>query len=114
MSFEAVQQIAWSGPLPDAETLERYELLAPGAADRIITMAEKQSVHRHEMEKLALTSGTRRAHLGLWLGFVIVLVGMLAGAFLIWNGRETEGFVLVLSQLGILAGSFLFSHRRKR
>ena len=113
MSVETTEQIAWSGPLPDAATLERYDALVPGAAERIIAMAEKQSVHRREMEKIALTSGTRRAHQGLWLGFILVLVGMVSGAILIWNGRETEGFVLILGQLVLLASTFLYANLKK-
>jgi len=30
-----------SGPIPDATQLEHYDKVLPGAADRILTMAEK-------------------------------------------------------------------------
>lgn len=40
-----------SGPLPDPATLERYDLLVPGTAERIIRMAEEQSAHRREFYK---------------------------------------------------------------
>jgi len=39
------------GPLPDAEELGRYEELIPGCAERIITMAEKQQAHGHDMDR---------------------------------------------------------------
>lgn len=35
-----VRQEIYQGPLPKAEELEKYNLVCPGAADRIITMAE--------------------------------------------------------------------------
>lgn len=34
--------------------LERYERIAPGAAERIIAMAERQAEHRHQQEKRLL------------------------------------------------------------
>lgn len=37
---------AFSGPIPPPNLLERYEAITPGAADRILTMAENQSKHR--------------------------------------------------------------------
>ena len=40
----------YSGPLPKAEDLAKYEALLPGAADRIFVMAEKQLSHRHDLE----------------------------------------------------------------
>jgi uncharacterized membrane protein len=47
---------SYSGPLPDPETMERYEALTPGAADRMISMAEESLRHQNEIEKLDLTS----------------------------------------------------------
>lgn len=38
------QETSWSGPLPDPETLERYERVLPGAADRIMRSLESQTV----------------------------------------------------------------------
>jgi uncharacterized membrane protein len=41
---------SYSGPLPLPQQLQGYEEIVPGAADRIIRMAEKQSAHRIEIE----------------------------------------------------------------
>ena len=37
-----------SGPLPDPDTLGRYDMVIPGAADRIIKIAENQAIHRQK------------------------------------------------------------------
>jgi len=37
-----------SGPLPPPETVERYELVMPGAFDRILTMAEQDQQDKFE------------------------------------------------------------------
>jgi len=44
------------GPLPHPEVLRQYDQLSPGAADRIITMAEGEAAHRREMERQQLES----------------------------------------------------------
>ena len=50
---------AFSGPLPRPADLEFYEKIVPGAAERILTMAEKQGAHRQEIEKIVVKSGAR-------------------------------------------------------
>jgi len=45
----SVYQKIHLGPLPSPETLERYEKICQGAADRIITMAEKEQDYRHKI-----------------------------------------------------------------
>ncbi|WP_425506349.1 DUF2335 domain-containing protein [Stakelama sediminis] len=49
-----------SGPLPAPEDLAHYDEISPGAADRIITMAEDNMKHRHAME-----SGLVKSEYGL-------------------------------------------------
>lgn len=44
----------YSGPIPPPEALARYEEIQPGAADRIIKMAEKQQEHRMSLETKAI------------------------------------------------------------
>lgn len=41
-----VQATAFSGPLPPPQVLAQYESILPGSANRILSMAEKQSEHR--------------------------------------------------------------------
>ncbi len=41
-----------SGPLPAADEIAKYEIALPGAANRIIIMAETQQSHILEMQKL--------------------------------------------------------------
>ncbi len=38
------------GPLPAADEFADYERVLPGAADRILRMAEAEQQHRHQME----------------------------------------------------------------
>lgn len=44
----------WSGPLPSPDSLARYNNVLPDAAERIMSMAEKEMEHRHKKEMLAI------------------------------------------------------------
>jgi uncharacterized membrane protein len=60
--FQAAVEISrFSGPLPHPEDLAKYEQVLPGAADRIIRMAEQQAAHRQNLERavIVLTSQCR-------------------------------------------------------
>jgi uncharacterized membrane protein len=45
------QSLMYSGPLPTSQEFQGYEQVLPGAADRILAIAEKESEHRHDIEK---------------------------------------------------------------
>jgi uncharacterized membrane protein len=42
----------FSGPVPDPESLERYESINPGFADRLIKLAEDEQKSRLELNRL--------------------------------------------------------------
>lgn len=44
------QQTAYQGPIPRPDDLERYEGIVPGAAERLISMAEEEARHRRKQE----------------------------------------------------------------
>ncbi|PIQ30327.1 MAG: hypothetical protein COS35_13425 [Zetaproteobacteria bacterium CG02_land_8_20_14_3_00_50_9] len=39
-----------SGPLPAPEDFAKYENILPGAAERILSMAENEARHRHTID----------------------------------------------------------------
>lgn len=49
-----VERAFYSGPLPHPQQLKAYDDITPGAADRIIAMAERENAHRHKKETAAL------------------------------------------------------------
>lgn len=84
---------SWSGPLPPPEFGERYEVIHPGAVDRLFTMAEKQSEHRQAMEKLSveaqikdLTAEREERRRGQYLGFGVAIAFIVAGSLAIVYG----------------------------
>lgn len=48
------QQKTHAGPLPTPEDLQKYEMIMPGAAERIFSYAEREQSQRHDIEKDAV------------------------------------------------------------
>jgi uncharacterized membrane protein len=64
---------AHSGPIPDPDTLDRYNSIIPGAGERILVMAENQQNHRMEMEKTSLRRQYNQSGTGQWMAYTIAL-----------------------------------------
>ena len=86
--------VSWQGPIPPPRELREYDLIVPGAASRILGMAEQQSTHRMALEKHVVTGDSRRSYLGLILGFIIALTFLGGGIFLIYSGHTFSGLLL--------------------
>ncbi|CAK0777582.1 DUF2335 domain-containing protein [uncultured Gammaproteobacteria bacterium] len=76
-----VAATVFSGPIPPPEQFAQYDRVLPGAADRILSMAESQQLHSHNWERAALEHQARNSHLGLWLGFAALTL-LVQGALL--------------------------------
>lgn len=49
-----ILQAEYHGPIPPPNLLKGYDDIHPGLADRIVRMAEAESIHRQAMEQKAL------------------------------------------------------------
>ncbi len=76
------------GPLPPPEALGKYEGVLPGAADRIMTMAEKQAEHRQKLESKVVGYNTFNERLGMIPTFIVVISLMCFGGFLIYSNKN--------------------------
>lgn len=70
-SHFASQMIAVSGPLPAAGEFEKYERALPGAADRILRLAEKEAEHRHAEDEKLTNHSIRSGKRGQIFAFII-------------------------------------------
>lgn len=107
------RQVSFAGPLPPPEVFSAYENALPGAADRILAMAEKQSSHRQEIEGKALESSSRQGTLGQVFAFILSLVVIIIGGFLIYSDKNISGLVMVLTAIGSLVGLFIYGKKRE-
>ena len=112
-SLHAEMQVAisrHSGPLPSPQTLQEYEIVVPGSAERFLVAFEKEAAHRHSLEWATEVTAVRR---GQWFAFVLSLIALGAGVFVIYLNYPVEGLVGVLLAMGTLVGVFILGRRNQ-
>lgn len=122
LDIHAIKATVHKGPLPDPYTFEQYDKVVPGAADRILTKFEQQVDHRLDMErrqaedmqaKTAIEkeyadSETKIALYGVIFAFIISLVSIGCGAYMIIaTDHEILGTLFSGAGLAPLVGNFL-------
>ena len=97
----------YSGPLPPPKMLNDYELVTPGFAERIVTMAEKEQNHRHSLENTAVNGAiTKDKRSQRYALFCIIFLSLLCG-LLIYLGHEIAGTVFGGVTLVSIAALFI-------
>lgn len=104
---------AHRGPLPAPDLLQRYEEILPGAAERILTMAEEQARHRQSLERKVIDGDLSAQRLGLVAGGVVaVALGVVAAVIAIWASPAAGAVVGSIDIAGIV-GAFVYGQREK-
>lgn len=101
-----------SGPLPDAEELERYNQVVPGAAERIIRMAEKEQDAAHTALRRELNLKT----IGLASGSVMAWAGIGLAYYMVFSGSDHIHYVIasIAGLVGVaLTGRMILQRRRE-
>ena len=111
---QTVQQVFRQGPLPPPEDLKGYNDVLPGAADRILSMAETEQKHRHGMEDRDLKYRVSLTGLGQILGFTLGLAAIVGGIVLLALGKNIAGFGTLILAVASLAGAFIYGRRESR
>jgi uncharacterized membrane protein len=101
--------MSYSGPLPPSAEFDRYNTTLPGAAERILALAEKEAEHRHGAEDLLVQEEVRASRTGQKFAFVLG-IGSLAvvAVSLFLNspfGAIAPGIIALTSLATALAGS---------
>ncbi len=104
----------YTGPVPPPVILEQLERIVPGAAERIIVMAEKeqQATHtlyqnEHSRKERAQKDEHRENMTSLWMAFFVSLTFVGCGTVLVLNGFEKIGCTLIGTTLLGVVASFL-------
>lgn len=99
----------YQGDLPHPDILEGYQRLYPNAAERIINNGIAESEHRRKMEEKYLEKEFAERKWGQVLGFLLALLMVSAGIFLIYTGQTIVGSVLsgvtALGLVGLFTGT---------
>lgn len=105
---KVAEAIIYRGPIPPPETLSRFETVVPGAAERILRMAEKEQDMNIKAKK-----DTHNEHLtALWMAFTICIGFAAGGTILVLNGHEGIGAAMVGAELLGIVSSFL-KHKKE-
>jgi uncharacterized membrane protein len=107
-------ELTYRGPLPLPQHLEKYEDVCPGAADRIIAMAEGQAKHRQEMENTVIRANGRNSTLGVVIGGGVAVLAIVCGTHIIESGYELSGYITMFGSLSVLVGVFVYGKRANR
>jgi len=102
-----VKQESFSGPLPHPRHLQAYNEILPGAADRIIAMAEKEQAHRHSWEDKSLKFDFSYSVLGIALGFLVALALLLLAYMSSQAGHQTVALAFLAASSVGMAASFI-------
>lgn len=82
-----------SGPIPSVDVLRGYEEILPGAADRIISMAEKQQDHEIEERKFInrtfgnLVKSTPR------FAFILLFLLLMGSFVMFYLEKDAPGYI---------------------
>lgn len=98
--------LSYSGPIPTAQQLREYEKTLPGAANRILTMAEQEINHRHTIEsnesKSDIDSSNKEYNerkRGQFFCAYVISLFVIVGGIIIWSGKPVSG--TIFSGLGL-------------
>lgn len=83
----------YSGPIPPPNIIKKYEEILPGSADRILNMAEQQSMHRREMDKKLLNAQSRDSLFGIIFAFVLGIGCLIVAAVITINTPSNAGAI---------------------
>ncbi len=101
----------FSGPIPPPDVLERYNQIAPGAANRIIAMAEQETGHRRDMELSILSNEYREARMGQICAVIIGSLAIITGGITAVSGAQWAG--LAIGGCGVVGLVSVFIFGRK-
>lgn len=104
----------FSGPLPPPDVLERYNQIAPDAANRIIAMAEQETGHRRNMEQIIVSNEYREARMGQVCAVIIGSLAIIAGATISVLGAQLAGAAIGGSGVIGLVSVFVFGRQGDR
>ena len=101
------QSVVYSGPLPPSNEFSSYEKALPGAAERILSMAEKEAEHRRENENIIVQHSVRKSSLGQIFAFILALISMGLIFFSILKGELLGAIVPAITALSSLIAVFI-------
>ncbi len=109
---EVVKTEFFIGPVPSPDMIRRYEELYPDAAKFFFETFKNQSEHRMELEKATVAANIKSERRGQWLAFILALVSIGSGVFLLLKDKDIAGLTTIIASLGGLLSTFFVQKQR--
>lgn len=102
-----IKQEVFTGPLPPPQYLKMYNEIIPGSGERILSMAEKEMSHRHDVDDKCINSEFKlRSHAQYFTFFICLIIAVL-GAYLCITGHNAQGFIsIAIAAFPVIKASF--------
>ena len=108
------QQVEWVYPLPPPDLFKKYNDAVPDGAERLLKMVENQSQHRIQMEERAVEGGLKNRDRGQIFAFIICVLALGGGIFLIHTNKNVSGLVIILGALGGIVSTFIIGSKGQK
>jgi uncharacterized membrane protein len=96
------------GPLPSPEAFEKYNRVLPGAADRILKMAETQATHRQSLEHFVVRGDYYKEIMGTVLGYIAFGGSMFGAIYLLLHDKPLESLGIFIVGVGSAFGPKIY------
>jgi uncharacterized membrane protein len=103
------EQALFQGPLPSPDAFAAYERVLPGAADRILKMAETQAGHRQKLESRALRGDLTKAMMGTILAYITFAGSMFGAVHLLLNDKPVQSLAALATALAAAFGPKIYA-----
>lgn len=101
------QRSVFQGPLPHPEILKGYDLIIPGAAERILVMAEKEQTHRIDSDRYIIEEQMTQFKRGQMMGFILCLVLIVVAIVFAFLGHVVLATIILSGTIVSLAMIFV-------
>ncbi len=108
------KSLTYSGPIPDPDSLARYNSIVPGSADRIIKMAENEASHRHKTENRFSIMYIISTILGIFFAFFSVCIISYLVYYSISNGFGKTASCIAVGAIASVASVFIFFRKTSK
>lgn len=102
----------FEGPLPPPSIMEGYDKVIPGAAERILHMAEESAAFQQKISMAALSAQSGDTRRGQWFAFLVALSALTTGGVAILTGNPVAGTAIISTTLAGGVGTFVFVRRK--
>lgn len=102
------------GVIPVPEALARYNAIVPGAAERILRLAEEGAEQQYQLERARLEVEKERWNVELGTATGIAALCIVSGFITILAASAFAGLVLAMAGVALLGAALVYAARRQR